>query len=66
MSLSSDLGFKQGDEVVLVDEGFGHGHWGFRRGRIYTINEFGQFCGDFSGGMRPQHPKKDPVFNYAG
>ena len=39
MKLAKELKLVPGDQVVLVDEGKGHGHWGFRKGRIYEITE---------------------------
>lgn len=63
--LVKELGLKAGDQVVLVDEGWGHQHWGFRKGRIYTITEYSEFRGDFSGGIN-LGDAKCPDRNWAG
>lgn len=63
--LAYSLGLKPGDEVILVDEGMGHQHWGFRKGRIYTITDDYKFRGDFSGGITFRDAKR-PDSNWAG
>lgn len=63
--LAEELGLKAGDQVILVDEGSGHQHWGFRKGRIYTITDDSKFRGDFSGGINLR-AAKGPDRNWAG